>query len=156
MRRDLIDGMAPDRVGWKNQIWEGEHAEEPLRGTGTAEKFEYGTLHFQGVYGLERSLEYLNRIGMDVVERRNLGLSEYLWNRLKDIGLGMYTPPGTVSPIVSFHEERAAELSAELMAQKVKVTGREAHGGHVRVSTHFYNTEEDIDHLVEKLLEVKS
>jgi selenocysteine lyase/cysteine desulfurase len=39
------------------------------------------------------------------------------------------------------------------MLEKVKVTGREAHGGHIRVSFHFYNTREDIDLFLEKLSE---
>jgi len=155
VKREHIEGLTPDRVGWKNQLWEGEHAEKPLEHTETAEKFEYGTLHFQGVYGLERSLEYLNKVGMQAIEQRNLELSNYLWNRLNDLGMKMYTPPGTESPIVSFYDSDAVELSARLMDEKVKVTGREAHGGHIRVSTHFYNTKDDIDHFIGKLAETK-
>ena len=34
-------------------------------------------------------------------------------------------------------------------AGKIKVTGREAHGGHMRVSAHFYNTRGDINKLIE-------
>lgn len=153
VRRDHIEDLTPDRVGWKNQIWEGEHAEEPLERPETARKFEYGTLHFGGIYGLERSLEYLNRVGAEAVERRDLELSHHLWNRLKDLGMRMYTPQPTESPIVSFFEGDAAALAAGLMAEKVKVTGREAHGGHIRVSPHFYNTEEDIDRFIDKLAE---
>ena len=40
------------------------------------------------------------------------------------------------------------------MGERVKVTGREAHGGHIRASTHFYNTKEDIDTFVERFLEI--
>ncbi len=156
VKQELIEELAPDRVGWKNQIWEGEHAEKPLEQPETARKFEYGTIHFQGVYGLERSLEYLNNVGMEAIERRNLGLSDYLWNRLNDLGMRMYTPPGTESPIVSFYDSDAVELSGRLMERRVKVTGREAHGGHMRVSTHFYNNEDDIEHFIEKLTEEKT
>ena len=63
----------------------------------------------------------------------------------------MYTPRGTKSPIVSFYEKGSVELSAKLMAMKIKVTGREAHGGHIRTSVHFYNNREDIDHFIECL-----
>jgi len=44
-----------------------------------------------------------------------------------------------------------------LLAQilMVKVTGREAHGGHMWVSPHFYNTEEDIDRFIDRLREAK-
>ena len=152
VRQEHIGELTPDRVGWKNQIWEGEHAEEPLERRETARKFEYGTLHFQGAYGLEKSLEYLNQVGIDNIERRNLELVDHLWNGLSDLGKEMYTPPGTESPIVSFFDADAVELAARLMAEKVKVTGREAHGGHIRVSCHFYNTKGDIDRFIEKLV----
>jgi len=155
VRREHIEELAPDRVGWKNQVWEGEHAETPLKHPDSARKFEYGTIHFQGIYGLERSLGYIAKVGLENIERRDLGLADYLWTRLNDLGMEMYTPPGTESPIVSFYDGDAAELSARLMAEKVKVTGREAHGGHIRVSPHFYNTRGDIDHFIDKLMETR-
>jgi len=145
-----LDELVPDRVGWKNQLWSGESAEE-LHDPGSAEKFEYGTIHFQGIYGLERSLEYLNGLGMEAVERRVLELSGYLWSRVADSGRRMYTTEGTRSPIVSFYQQDAVELASKLMEQRVKVTGREAHGGHIRVSPHFYNTKADIDSFLERL-----
>jgi len=148
---ESLGGLIPDRVGWKNQLWEGEHAEKP-ENLETASKFEYGTLHFQGVYGLEKSIEYINNIGLENIERRVLELSDYLRKRLDEQGRGMYTPPGTKSPIVSFYEKDPIGLSARLMAMKIKVTGREAHGGHIRTSVHFYNNREDIDHFMESLV----
>ncbi len=150
VKSEHIGGLEPDRVGWKNQIWAGDHAEEPIDLTESAEKFEYGTIHFQGIYALEKSLEYLNRIGMEAVERRVLDLSGYIWNAAHDMGKRMYTPPGTKSPVVSFFQENASEVAAKLMMEGVKVTGREAHGGHIRTAPHFYNTKEDIDAFFEK------
>jgi selenocysteine lyase/cysteine desulfurase len=90
-------------------------------------------------------------LGMEAVERRCLGLSEYLWSRLNDCGKQMYTPPGTRSQVVSFYERHASELARRLMDKKVKVTGREVHGGHIRVSPHFYNNRDYVDTLIEKL-----
>jgi selenocysteine lyase/cysteine desulfurase len=150
VKSENIPELVPDRIGWKNQIWEGDHAEEPID-QNTAEKFEYGTIHFQGAYALEKSLEYLNRMGMDAVERRVIELSEYLWGKLSELGKRMYTPPDTESPIVSFYQDSAVELAVKLMKDRVKVTGREAHGDHIRVSSHFYNTKGDIDTFIEKL-----
>ena len=154
--QESIDDLVPDRVGWKNQIWEGERAEHPSGNQEAAEKFEYGTLHFQGMYGLERSLEYLSGIGMGDIQSRILELSGYLWDRLKELAADMYTPEGTESPIVSFFQSDATRLVARLMKEKIKVSGRETHGSHIRVSTHFYNTKEDIDHFIERLLFVRS
>jgi selenocysteine lyase/cysteine desulfurase len=153
VQSENIPELVPDRIGWKNQIWEGDHAEEPID-QNTAEKFEYGTIHFQGAYALEKSLEYLNRMGMDAVERRVLELSDYLWGKLSELGKEMYTPPDTESPIVSFYQYNAVKLAVKLMKDRVKVTGREAHGDHIRVSSHFYNTKGDIDLFIEKLLKM--
>lgn len=66
----------------------------------------------------------------------------------------VYTPRGTRFPIISLYEQDAMEISARLMSEKVKVTGRKAHGGHIRVSPHFYNTKGDIGHFIEKMEEL--
>jgi selenocysteine lyase/cysteine desulfurase len=156
VREDCLDDLIPDRVGWKNQIWEGESAER-LQGSGKAgDKFEYGTLHYEGMYGLERSLDYISGIGLENVESRILELSGYLWNRLKDLAFEMFTPEGTKSPIVSFFQPDATLLAGKLMEEKVKVSGRPTYGGHIRVSIHFYNTTEDIEHFIERFLNVRS
>jgi cysteine desulfurase/selenocysteine lyase len=148
---EYLGDLEPDRIGWKNQLWEGDRAEDPLDDLNAAEKFEYGTIHFQGVYGLERSLEYINNIGIDKIEKRVMSLTDHLWSRLSELGRKMYTPPGNRAPIVSFYQNDSIDIAAKLMREKVKVTGREAHGGHIRVSSHFYNTSEDIDLFIEKL-----
>jgi len=59
----------------------------------------------------------------------------------------------TRSSVVSFFERDAVETSARLTLERVKVTGREAHGGHIRVSPHFYNTREDIESFIKKIQE---
>ena len=156
VKSENLDSLTPDRIGWKNQIWTGEHAEAPLEEPSTAEKFEYGTMNFQGVYVLEKSLEYLNALGIENVEKRVLNHTAHIWEKANELGKKMYTPSGTQSTIVSFYEERAVEVAAKLMTQKVKVTGREAHGGHIRVSPHFYNTLDEIDAFFEKYEKILS
>ncbi len=148
--KESIEELTPDRTGWKNQIWEGAHA-EALTPKDTAEKFEYGTINFQGVYAIEESLKYLNHLGMDYVEKRVLDNTGYIFERLDEIGKEIWTPEGNQSPIVSFAQEGAVKLAEKLKKGKIKVTGREAHGGHMRVSSHFYNTREDIDKLIEAI-----
>jgi cysteine desulfurase/selenocysteine lyase len=150
IRKENIDELIPDRTGWKNQIYEGDNPEESVA-EGSAEKFEYGTIHFQGVFALEKSIDYLNAIGAKAIEKRNLMLAGYLYDELVSMGKKMYTPDTPKSPIVSYFEENPLPLAAELKSKKIKVTGREAHGGHMRISGHFYNTKEDVDKLLENL-----
>jgi selenocysteine lyase/cysteine desulfurase len=150
VRKENIDDLIPDRTGWKNQIYEGDNPEESIA-EGTAEKFEYGTIHFQGVFALEKSIDYLNSIGMGLIGKKNLMLAGYLFDELVALGKKMYTPDTPRSPIVSYFEEDPLPLAAKLKSMKIKVTGREAHGGHMRISGHFYNTREDIDKLLTNL-----
>jgi selenocysteine lyase/cysteine desulfurase len=152
VKPELIEGLTPDRTGWKNQIWR----EGPRELPEGAKRFEYGTLNFQGIYALKNSLIYLNKLGLDVIEKRNLELSNYLWSKLNDIGAKIYTPIKSSSHITSFFAKNARKISTTLMEEKVKVTAREAHGEHIRVSPHFYNIMEDIDLLIEKLEKIIS
>lgn len=148
---ESIPELTPDRVGWKNQIWEGDNPEESTS-KGSAEKFEYGTINFQGVYALMRSIEYLNKIGMNNIESRVLSLNKYLYEQLSNLSKEIWTPEGNESAILSFIQDNPEELAEKLKQQKINVTGREAHGGHMRVSVHFYNTTEDIQKFVESLV----
>lgn len=150
VKRENLAELTPDRTGWKNQIWGGDSPEDPVP-LDTAERFEYGTLNFQGIYAMERALEYLNRVGIDAVEKRNLTLSRYVYDRLSGLGKSLFMPDPPESTIVSFFQEGAMEAAARLKALKVKVTGRSVHGEHIRVSSHFYNTKGDVDRLVENL-----
>jgi selenocysteine lyase/cysteine desulfurase len=100
---------------------------------------------------LEKSIDYLNSIGMGLIGKKNLMLAGYLFDELVALGKKMYTPDTPRSPIVSYFEEDPLPLAAKLKSMKIKVTGREAHGGHMRISGHFYNTREDIDKLLTNL-----
>jgi len=150
VKRENLTELTPDRTGWKNQIWGGDNPEAPVD-LDTAEKFEYGTLHFQGLYAMDRALEYLNQLGMDEVEKRNLMLSRYLYDRLSSRGKRLFMPEPPASTIVSYFQKGAVELAARLKSMKIKVTGRSAHGDHIRVSNHFYNNKEDVDRLMDNV-----
>jgi len=147
---ESIRELTPDRTGWKNQIWEGAHAEDKTP-EDTAEKFEYGTINFQGVYAMEASLKYLNNLGIDYIEKRVLDTTGHLYKRLSELGKELWTPEGNRAPVVSYMQGGAVELAEKLKKKGIKVTGREAHGGHMRVSAHFYNTRGDVDALIEAL-----
>ena len=85
------------------------------------------------------------------MEKRNLMLSRYIYDQLSGLGKKLWTPDPPASTIVSYFQEGATELAVRLKAMKIKVTGRSAHGDHIRVSNHFYNTKEDVDRLMENV-----
>jgi len=67
------------------------------------------------------------------------------------LGLKLQTPeePECRSGIVNFKIDKAQEVAEKLKSKGIVISAR-SHG--IRVSPHFYNSEEEIDRLVEELM----
>jgi len=111
----------------------------------TARRYEYGTLGFESVYGLDASLDYINRIGMDAIEQRNLKLVQMLRERLQFHKVTFFTPEENRSPILTFFSENEQVFGKKMKENKIFITARRRKKGQIRVSPHFYNNEEDIE-----------
>ena len=122
----------------------------------------------QGTYDLPvraalgTALDFLNRIGIANIERRLRMLSDYLRNALLDIPrLRLLTSlshdissPG--STIFEFDGINAARWRGPLEEEaKLHVDDhdRDGHRG-IRISTHYYNTTDELDRCVDKLKEM--
>ena len=120
-----------------------------------ASKFDMGCVTEGGLWGLHASLRYLNRLGLENIERRVRRLSGYLIDGLLDLGCKVNTPlePERRVGLVTYHTGRHElnRRSVEVLnKQNIVVSLRYQGGvGGVRVSTHFYNTEDDVDRLLE-------
>ena len=112
----------------------------------SARKFEYATVHFQGLYELRAALDYIQGIGIPEIEAQILKLSSKLWKGLDDLGFEMFTPPNTASGIVTCVVEDADRVARLLDDHKI-VASLKA-GKHLRISPHFFNTEKEVEHLL--------
>ena len=120
----------------------------------TAERFDPGCVGEDAQCGFHASLKYFNALGIDGIEKRVLGLSEYLIDGLKDLGLKVNTPhekekrAGIVTYTMDRYEDNAASYEA-MKKEGVMVAHRYTGGvGGIRVSPHFFNTEEEIDRVL--------
>jgi selenocysteine lyase/cysteine desulfurase len=146
VREELISSITPDRLGWAstNDFTSLETMESnPL--PETARRYEYGTLGFESVYGLDASLDYINRIGMDAIEQRNLKLVHTLRERLLAHKVKFFTPEENKSPILTFFTDNERIFGTEMKKNKIFITARRRKKGQIRISPHFYNNEEDIE-----------
>ena len=129
-------------------------------------RFESGTPNIEGVIGFGAAIDYLEKIGMDSIRKHDHELREYLMEELKKLDNIVVYNPNAETGIVSFNVKGlfAQDVAAYLNTQKICVRA----GNHcakilveaiktaesVRVSTYFYNTKEDIDHLVDVLKDI--
>ncbi len=114
--------------------------------TGAA-RFENGTLNFAGITALNASLKFFFEFGLKDIERNVLDLSGYFIDRLEQRGVEVITPSDERehAGIVSFTFPDAETVFERLQKQNIILSLRQ---GRLRVSPHFYNTEEEIKKLM--------
>ena len=142
IRRELLEKVRVDRLGALHVEKElGDHRYAIYR---TARKFEYATLPFAEVYQLGAALAYLERVGVDRIERHTVALARDLREGLAALGFRVFTPPDNSSSIVSVHLDRNAARAREVLTSNgVQVSFREK-GSQIRVSPALFNTREEI------------
>jgi selenocysteine lyase/cysteine desulfurase len=111
---------------------------------------QYGHLDYPGIYALGASLAFLGSVGWEAIFQRVAGLSGRLSDKLLRQGFEVLTPRAATAGIVSIRREDAAEVVGRLARESIFVEDRDSI---LRASPHFYNTEAEIDRLVEALAE---
>ena len=116
----------------------------------TASRFEAGTPSRLSQVGARESMKLLLDFGMENVKKRIFKLTDHLIDSIKDLGLKLQTPEEEQyrSGIINFKIDEAQKVAERLEKKGIIVSARN-HG--IRVSPHFYNTEEEIDTLVKEV-----
>jgi cysteine desulfurase/selenocysteine lyase len=133
-------------------------------------RFEAGTPDIAGAIGLGAAVDYLNRLGMDNIERYEKQLAKQMYDGLTRIPkVEVYGPepkyrvgivPFNVADLNPHDVALALDVSANIMvrsghhcAQPLSKTIL-CKPGTVRASAYFYNTKEEIDRLVTAVKEI--
>ena len=133
-------------------------------------RFEAGTPAIAEIIGLGAAIDYLQKIGMENIERYERKLTKRMYEAITAIpNIEVYGPdPEQKIGIVAFNVEDlnphdvalALDVSANIMVRSghhcaLPLTKSFLHKpGTVRASTYFYNTEEEIDKFVSALKEI--
>ncbi|WP_077327868.1 cysteine desulfurase [Virgibacillus siamensis] len=163
-KRELLENMEPVEFGGEMidfvNLYDSTWKELPW-------KFEGGTPIIAGAVGLGAAIDFLNEVGMDNIAEHEHKLAAYALDKIRAIdGITVYGP-----------EERAALVTFNLndvhphdTATVLDAEGIAVRAGHhcaqplmrwldvtatARASFYLYNTEEDIDRLVDGLLKTK-
>lgn len=152
LSRHLLDEVRPSTVGWWSVRGWRDYSSRNLAWREDARRFECGTPNTVGIYGLGAALQLLLEVGVDAISARILDLTERLRKGLAEQGHQVYGPSKReeCSGIVSFvpRAGSAEDLVSFLQRRRILVTAR---CDKVRVAPHFYNTEAEIDRVLELL-----
>ena len=167
-RRDLLDSMEPYQGGGEMIHFVGR--DESSWAT-VPHKFEAGTPNIAGAIGMGAAIDFLSEVGMDAIAEHEQKLLGYALERMNKVdGICIYGPqsPDEHSALISFtlgdahpHDistildsegiaVRAGHHCAQLAMQHFGISAT------ARASIYLYNTESDIDRLIEGLEQVRS
>ena len=149
--RSLLSQLPTPVVGWFGVKDRNAFKNDRFEPLDSMERFNVGSPAFAAIFSLGAAIEYLQQIGIPVIQKRVLKLNGYLTDQLKSIGYQVLSP---IDP----PEYRSAQTLVRL-GHPQRTVDRLKHSGIIctpkplgmRVATHFFNNAEDIDVLVAEL-----
>jgi selenocysteine lyase/cysteine desulfurase len=153
---DLAD---PVFVDGRSALWDTTNTYRPVPGSA---RFEFGEANHSGKVGLGVAIEYALDLGLGAIEHRVRSLAEQLRFELNTVPGVTVTDIGPdLCGIVTFTTNAmpAAEITAALRQQRINTSSPGASNSRwmfesmgvesiVRASPHYYNTAEEVDHMV--------
>jgi cysteine desulfurase / selenocysteine lyase len=152
-RKELIERTRPLMVGWMNVIDSLNYGEYNYTLRSDAGRFECGSHNVPGLLALRASVEMLASVGIGMIAQRVRELADRLIDGLVGKGYTIISPrdkwqwSGIVSFVSAKHDHDQIFQTLR-RAHRTEIALRE---GRLRVSPHFYNTDEQIDRLMENL-----
>ncbi|MBV8803679.1 MAG: aminotransferase class V-fold PLP-dependent enzyme, partial [Sinobacteraceae bacterium] len=151
VRDELIPSLVPTHTGWFAQENIAAMDITANRPSPTARRFEAGTPPVVNCYAAEAGLKIILEVGTDIIEERVQYLTRLYMDRLEEIGWPSITPRQDErrGPMVCVRAKEVARLFAGLMERDIVTSFRD---DNLRATFHFYNSEKDVDALIEALL----
>lgn len=150
----LLERLSPVIVGVGAVAGHDRYFDYDLTPAAGARRFEESVVSLLDTAAFGAALELLLEVGPDQIEQRVLGLARRLAGGLAERGYEIIEPwprtPEESSGIVSF---RRKGVAPQALLRDLTVAGVIAriHRDFVRLSPHFYNTEQEVDRVLEVL-----
>lgn len=152
IRPEVLQDLRPLGVGWNSVVNAEDFSTIDFRLKPHTGRYESGSLSIAGVHALGASIELLLKIGIENIAPRVLSLTDRLCQGLCKLGWDVYSSrqPEEASGIVSV-EVRGSNVRDLVRRCRVHGIVVNQRAGRLRISPHCYNTEEELDRLIELL-----
>jgi cysteine desulfurase / selenocysteine lyase len=143
-KRELAEQLNPSLIGWKSvkSEFDFDHPDFSLKSD--ASRFEEGSMNMLGIFALGATLDLLFEAGIERVEEHVLSLGDLIIQEAEPRGFAILSPKerkkrgGNITIAGAFDPVKARDALRE---RNIMVNNR---GGGLRISPHFYNTEQEI------------
>jgi selenocysteine lyase/cysteine desulfurase len=150
VRGSLLESLLPTQTGWfaDEDIFAMSIADYSPHAS--ARRFDSGTPPVPNLYAGVAGMSVVAETGVPAIEAHVRELNTVLIGRLEEIGATVVTPtdPARRGPLVCVRSTDVVRLCDELLAERIVTSHRD---DNLRISTHFYNTIEDVDRVVDAL-----
>lgn len=157
IHKEWFELCRPTLLGSWNIKAPGFMAQPEIEFLPTAQRYEPGALNLSGIAGMKAAIELLLEVGIDRVAERILSIRTRLAKGLEELGFRLLdaSPASAQSGIttVSHPSRDVTALFEKLSRENIVCSPREDRAGtkFLRFSPHFYNTEAEVDRVLEAL-----
>ncbi len=153
VRKELQGHLRPSSIGWLSMKDPFNFNRYQFEFADSARRYDSGSYNLAGIFALGGAMELVQEIGVETISKHLLQLSDRLVEMLREKGYRVFSSrePGEGSGIVSFFSDVHAPqpIQSHLQAERRIVIAVRA--GRLRASPHVYNSEREIDQLVDAL-----
>jgi len=151
---ELAQSLKPALTGWFAQPRPFDFQVGPGAYRDDAYRFANGTPAVPGFYAARPGMEIIRQVGVERIRERSLALTRRLIEGAFARGWRVATPEADEERggTVTLDVPRGPEVLDELLRREVIVDYRPGAG--IRLSPHFYNTEEEIDHAMAEIASI--
>ncbi|OGC77370.1 MAG: hypothetical protein A2145_03210 [candidate division Zixibacteria bacterium RBG_16_40_9] len=151
--KKFLSKLQPSFFGWLGVDWKVNFTDllrYNLKPFNSARRFEIGSYSYANLRTFYASLKLLQKIGIANIQKQNHILLDRLIDYLQNSAYQIKSSQEAKhrSSILSFSAKNGKKLWEELFKNKIIVSYRE---DLIRVSPNFYNSPEEIDHLIATL-----
>ena len=145
VREDLRGGLRPALTGWIAHRRPFFFETGPIDRRKDSFRFLNGTPPIPALYACRPGIEIVNKVGVGAIREKSMRLTKRLYEGAKAHGWRVNTPrdPAERAGTVSIDCPNASAVSRELLTREILIDYRPKAG--VRISPHFYNSEEECD-----------
>jgi len=149
-RKGVLERLLPTQTGWfaDEDIFRMDISDYSPHAT--ARRFDAGTPPVPNIYAGVAGLGVIQESGVPAIEAHVSALNTHLIAGLEDLGAAVVTPadPARRGPLVCVRSTDAPALVASLAEERITCSLRDEN---LRIAPHFYNTDADVDLLLEAL-----